>query len=92
MLPRACTVLLRCRVGSWAGTDLCNCDYCGIVAIVVLLLLWCCYYCGIATIVVLLLGGVQPPQTIVMPATHGDIAPFQKFVKYLKGRKRVRQK
>ncbi|CAI5702676.1 unnamed protein product [Peronospora effusa] len=31
----------------------------------------------------------HPPQTIVMPATHGDIAPFQKFVKYLKARKRA---
>ncbi|POM81396.1 hypothetical protein PHPALM_645 [Phytophthora palmivora] len=31
----------------------------------------------------------HPPQTIVEPATHGDIAPFQDFAKYLKVRQRV---
>ncbi|KAE9027580.1 hypothetical protein PR003_g11066 [Phytophthora rubi] len=31
----------------------------------------------------------HPPQTIVVPATHGDIAPFQEFAKYLKARQRA---
>ncbi|KAG6594212.1 uncharacterized protein IUM83_13906 [Phytophthora cinnamomi] len=31
----------------------------------------------------------HPPQTIVVPATHGDIAPFQEFSKYLKARQRA---
>ncbi|KAF4027487.1 SPOC domain-containing protein [Phytophthora infestans] len=31
----------------------------------------------------------HPPQTVVVPATHGDTAPFQKFAKYLKDRQRA---
>ncbi|KAG6977561.1 hypothetical protein JG688_00000235 [Phytophthora aleatoria] len=31
----------------------------------------------------------HPPQTVVVPATHGDIVPFQKFAKYLKDRQRA---
>ncbi|KAI9912350.1 hypothetical protein PsorP6_005490 [Peronosclerospora sorghi] len=31
----------------------------------------------------------HPPQTIVMPATHGDISAFNKFVKYLRARRRA---
>ncbi|EGZ17251.1 hypothetical protein PHYSODRAFT_264215 [Phytophthora sojae] len=33
----------------------------------------------------------HPPQTIVVPATHGDITPFQEFAKYLKARQRCSQ-
>ncbi|KAK1928157.1 hypothetical protein P3T76_016387 [Phytophthora citrophthora] len=32
---------------------------------------------------------MQPPQTIVVPSTHGDIAQFQHFTKYLKGKQRA---
>ncbi|ETI45374.1 hypothetical protein, variant 1 [Phytophthora nicotianae CJ01A1] len=31
----------------------------------------------------------HPPQTVVVPATHGDIVPFKKFAKYLKDRQRA---
>ncbi|CAI5737163.1 unnamed protein product [Hyaloperonospora brassicae] len=31
----------------------------------------------------------HPPQTVVVPATHGDIVPFQEFTKYLKARQRA---
>ncbi|KAG7391035.1 hypothetical protein PHYPSEUDO_006170 [Phytophthora pseudosyringae] len=35
------------------------------------------------------LGGISPPQTVVVPATHGDLLPFQQFAKYLKVRQRA---
>uniref|UniRef100_A0AAV1TKE7 Spen paralogue and orthologue SPOC C-terminal domain-containing protein n=1 Tax=Peronospora matthiolae TaxID=2874970 RepID=A0AAV1TKE7_9STRA len=31
----------------------------------------------------------HPPQTVVVPATHGDSGPFREFTKYLKARQRA---